>query len=161
LRILSDPVAAESDITNNSAVHRGADWAPLTVITRMPPAATDLSGVDAGLNTGTADVPLGPGQTAVYSFTVSATLGVGRLTATGAAGGSLLTRMTLSDAGGAVLVQPDDGALIQHLAPGTYLLTVSARSGSGAFRLSTAYVQTSGPSVPLAAGAGTCSVAVA
>jgi hypothetical protein len=49
LRIVSDPGVPDSGLYDKSAVHRGADWENLTLVTRATAGATDLSKVDAGL----------------------------------------------------------------------------------------------------------------
>ena len=59
-----------------------------------------------------------------------------------------------------MLIQSDSGQIVQSLATGTYLLTVSREPGAGSYRLTTAFTQTSLPFAPLASGAGTASVAV-
>src|SRR5262249_53064110 len=140
--------------------HRGVDWQPLTVVTRAPAGTTDLSGVDPGLFTENSGSLSAPNQSSTYSFTVSSALGDGELTAEVTAGGGLLPRLTLSDAHGAVLIQSDSGRLVQSLQPGTYLVTISARSGTGSYRLDTGFVRTAQPFAPLATGEGAASVAV-
>ena len=160
LRIVADPAVPEAGLYDKSGVHRGSDWEPLTVVTRVPAGATDLSQVDAGLFTEITGT-LGPGQVSTWSFTVSNTLGNGELKAEVAAtSGTLPPRLTLSGPTGQMLIQSDSGQIVQSLQPGTYLLTVSARAGAGAYRLTTAFTQTSLPFAPLASGAGTASVAV-
>ena len=59
-----------------------------------------------------------------------------------------------------MLIQSDSGQIVQSLQPGTYFLTVSEQAGAGAYRLTTAFTQTSLPYAPLSSGAGTDSVAV-
>ena len=54
IRIVADPAVPEAGLYDKSGVHRGSDWEPLTVVTRVPPGVTDLSQVDAGLFTETA-----------------------------------------------------------------------------------------------------------
>ena len=160
LRIVADPAVPEAGLYDKSGVHRGSDWEPLTVVTRVPAGVTDLSQVDAGLFTET-DGTLGPGQVSTWSFTVSSTLGNGELKAEVAAtSGTLQPRLTLSGPTGQLLIQSDSGQIVQSLQPGTYLLTVSEQAGAGAYRLTTAFTQTSLPFAPLASGAGTASVAV-
>ena len=51
--------------------------------------------------------------------------------------------------------------IVQHLQPGSYRLTVSARSGAGAYRLTTQFVQASPPGDPLAVDYQPDAVAVA
>jgi hypothetical protein len=159
LRIIPDPAVPEAGQFDKSGVHRGVDWEPLTVVTSGPAGATDLSAVDPGLDTETTGTA-SPTQVGVYSFAVSNGLGDGELTAEVAPGGTLLPRLTLAGPTGQVLIQSDSGRLVQSLQPGTYRLTVSAASGTGAYRLDTAFVQTSDPFAPLATGEGPDSVAV-
>jgi len=161
LQILADPAVPEAGLYHKSGVHRGSDWAPLTVVTASPAGVTDLSGVDAGLNTKTAGTLTGASPVAAFTFTVSATLGNGELKAeVGKTSGDLLPRLTLSGATGQVLIQSDSGEIVQSLQPGVYLLTVSQAAGAGGYRLTTAFTETSLPFAPLVSGAGTDSVAV-
>ena len=160
LRIVADPMVPEAGLYDKSGVHRGSDWEPLTVVTRVAAGVTDLSQVDAGLFTEIAG-SLGPDQVSTWSFAVSNTLGSGELKAEVAAtGGTLLPRLTLSGSTGQMLIQSDSGQIVQSLQPGAYVLTVSEQAGAGAYRLTTAFTQTSLPFAPLASGAGTASVAV-
>ena len=100
-------------------------------------------------------------RSSTWSFAVSNTLGNGELKAeVAASSGTLPPRLTLSGPTGQMLIQSDSGQIVQFLQPGTYLLTVSAQAGAGAYRLTTAFTQTSLPYAPLASGAGTASVAV-
>ncbi|HEV8058485.1 MAG TPA: FG-GAP-like repeat-containing protein, partial [Gemmataceae bacterium] len=161
LRIIADPAVPEAGLYDKSGVHRGTDWEWLTVVTRAPAGATDLSAVDAGLNTETTGTLSGLNQAATFSFTVSSALGDGEFTAEADPSGALLPRLTLSGPEGQLLIQSDSDRLVQSLQPGTYLVTVSARSGIGAYRLTTSFIQTSLPFIPLAAGEGTASVVVA
>jgi len=160
LRIVADPTVPEAGLYDKSGVHRGSDWEPLTVVTGAGAGATDLSDVDGGLYTEITG-SLGPGQVNTWSFAVSSTLGNGELKAEVAATHSPLEpRVTLLGSTGQVLIQSDSGQIVQSLQPGTYLLTVSEQAGAGAYRLTTAFTQTSLPYAPLASGAGTDSVAV-
>src|SRR5262249_17146488 len=52
---------------------------------------------------------------------------------------------------GQVLIQSDD-AIVQYLPPGTYALSVSAASGSGAYQLTSELIQASAPSGPVLDG---------
>jgi hypothetical protein len=159
LRIVPDPSVTEAGQDDKSGVHRGVDWEPLTVVTRGPAGTTNLSSVDANLRTeitGTA----GPTQVGTYSFKVGGSLGTGELTAEVAAGGTLASRLTLMGPTGQVLLQSDGGSLVQVLQPGSYLLTVSAQSGTGTYQLDTKFVQTSDPFAAVPTGAGAASVAV-
>jgi len=161
LRIEADPAVPEAGLSDKSGVHRGSDWAPLTIVTGGPAGATDLSAVDSGLNTEAAGTLTGASPVAAYTFTVSATLGSGELKAeVGTTSGDLHPRLTLSGATGQLLIQSDSGQIVQSLEPGTYLLTVSLAAGAGGYRLTTAFTQTSLPFAPLSSGAGTDSVAV-
>jgi hypothetical protein len=159
LRIVADPSVPEAGLYDKSGVHRGEDWEWLKVVTRAPAGVTDLSAVNPGLFTETTGTA-GPNELGVYSFTVSSTLGNGELTAEVAAGGALRPRLTLSGPQGQVLIQSDSGRIVQSLQPGMYLVTVSAASGAGDYRLTTAFAQTSQPLAPLTTGAGPASVAV-
>ena len=51
LRIVADPSVPEAGPYDKSGVHRGADWEPLTIVGPRRHGATDLSAVNAGLNT--------------------------------------------------------------------------------------------------------------
>ncbi len=160
LRIVADPAVPEAGLYDKSGVHRGSDWEPLTVVTHVSVGATDLSQVDPGLDTETLST-LGVGQVDAWSFTVSSSMGDGELKVEIATTrGTLLPRLTLSGASGQVLVQSDDNPIVQFLQPGTYVLSVAQVQGAGAFRLTTAFTQTSVPDAPLASGAGTAAVAV-
>jgi hypothetical protein len=160
LRIIPDPTVHETGSYDKSGVHRGVDWEPLTIVTANPGGVTNLSSVDANLNTEDTKT-LGPTQVIVYSFTVSNGQGDGEVTAEVAAtSGTLTPRLTLAGPTGQVLIQSDSGRLVQSLRPGTYLLSVSAASGTGTYRLDTDFVQTSEPFAPLATGEGPVSVAV-
>ncbi len=160
LRIVADPAVPEAGLYDKSGVHRGSDWEPLMVVTRAPAGVTDLSQVDAGLFTKITGT-LGPGQVSAWSFAVTSTLGNGELKAEVAAtSGTLLPRLTLSGPTGEMLIQSDSGQIVQSLQPGTYYLAVSVQAGAGAYRLTTAFTQTSLPDAPLSSGAGTDSVAV-
>jgi len=161
LRIVADPAVPEAGLYDKSGVHRGSDWEPLTVVTRAGAGATDLSQVDAGLFTEITGT-LGPDQAvSTWSFVVSNALGNGELKAeVSASSGTLLPRLTLAGPTGQVLIQSDSGEIVQSLQPGMYLLTVSEQAGTGTYRVTTAFTQTSLPYAPLASGAGTDSVAV-
>jgi hypothetical protein len=160
LRIVPADPSRDAGAFDKSGVHRGADWETLTVVTPVPAGVADLSQADPALNT-RADGSLRPGGADVYTFTVARGLGTGRLTATVAAdaGGTLAPRLTLAAAGGQVLLQSDGGRVDEHLQPGRYVLTVSARAGAGGYTLTTTFVQASSP-VALA-GTGTKPRAVA
>ncbi len=160
LRIVPDPTVPEAGEYDKSGVHRGVDWEPLTVVTASAAGATNLSTVDTGLDTETTATASAT-HVSVYSFTVSAALGTGEITAEVATtNGTLVPRLTLAGPTGQVLIQSDSGRLVQALQPGTYLLSVAAAAGAGAYRLDTAFVQTSDPFAALATGEGPVSVAV-
>jgi hypothetical protein len=160
LRIIPDPAVPEAGQYDKSGVHRGVDWEPLTVLTPCPAGATDLSSVNANLNTETI-AAASASHVGVYSFTVSDSLGTGELTAEVATtSGTLRPRLTLAGPTGQVLIQSDGGRLVQSLQPGTYLLSIAAAAGAGTYRLDTRFIQTSDPFAPLATGEGTVSVAV-
>lgn len=154
VRIIPDPAVDDSGTGDKSGVHRGTDWEPLTIAASVPLGTTDLSLVDPGLRTESSG-SLAPNQVVAWSFTVSDDLGAGEFKAQVAATGSLTPRLTLIGATGGVLVQSDSGLINQSLLPGTYLMTVSAQDHGGAFRLTTVFVKTSLPYVPLASGTGT------
>ncbi|MGO9468955.1 MAG: FG-GAP-like repeat-containing protein, partial [Isosphaeraceae bacterium] len=161
LRIEADPAVPEAGLYDKSGVHRGSDWAPLTIVTAGPAATTELSAIDPGLNTETIGTLTAASPVTTHTITVSTTLGNGELEAeVSARSGDLLPRLTLSGATGQVLIQSDSEQIVQALQPGTYLLTVSQAAGAGGYRLTTAFTQTSLPFAPLASGAGTASVAV-
>jgi hypothetical protein len=160
LRVIADPQVPEAGLYDKSGVHRGADWEPLTVVTRVPAGVTELSQADAGLFTEIAGT-LAAGQVSTWSLQVGSNLGVGEFKAELAAtSGALLPRLTLAGPTGQVLIQSDGGSIVQSLQPGTYFLTVSEQVGAGSFRLTTSFTQTSLPYAPLSSGAGTDSVAV-
>ena len=159
LRIIADPAVPEAGVYDKSGVHRGEDWEPLTIVSRAPAGVTQLSSVDAGLNTESAGTLVNLNQPVTYSFVVGSSLGDGEFTAE-LGGNAIVPRLTLAGPQGQVLIQSDSGRIVQSLQPGAYQVTVSERSGSGAYRLTTTFVQTSLPFAPLAAGEGTASVAI-
>jgi hypothetical protein len=160
LRIVADPSVPEAGLYDKSGVHRGADWEPLTVVTRAPAGVTSLSQVDAGLFTEITGA-LGPGQVSAWAFVVSDTVGNGELkTEVAATSGTMQPRLTLSGPTGQLLIQSDSGQIVQSLQPGTYVLTVSEEAVAGVYRLTTAFNRTSLPYTPLSSGAGTAAVAV-
>src|SRR5262249_16206375 len=87
-----------------------------------------------------------------FPLTVSET---GRLTArvTPSGNSTLVPRLTLLGPNGQVLIQSNDGTIVQHLQAGTYTLTVSAGAGAGNYRLSTDFSAGSSPLAPLTVGA--------
>ena len=147
LRIVPSDPALESSLIDKVGVLRGSDWETLTVVTPLLPGATDLSAADPNLNTRTSGTLSGPGQSIVYSLTVTQSMGSGGLTATVAAiSGNLAARLTLLAAStGQILVQSDSGSIAPHLQPGSYYLIVSAASGSGDYRLVTRFVAGNSP----------------
>jgi hypothetical protein len=74
LRIIPDPAVPEAGQYDKSGVHRGEDWEPLTVVTRIPAGSFDLSQLDPGLRTETSGTA-GPGQAGTYSFPWTGTSG--------------------------------------------------------------------------------------
>jgi hypothetical protein len=158
-----DPAGAVPELNayDQSAVHRGEDWETLTVLTPVPGGVTNLSRADPGLDTQADGTLLTPRQTDTYTFTVTQDQGSGRLTAalTPTAGG-FTPLLTLAGPNGDVLIQ-SGGQIVQSLRPGSYSLTVSARSGDGAYRLTTQFVQVTPPGDPLAVGFQPDAVAVA
>ena len=142
LLITPDDPTTDSGKYDKSGVHRGEDFENLTIVTPAPAGTTDLSALDPNLNTRVVDAILGPGLTKVYTFTVTAEQGMGRLTALVAPtnGSTLVPRLTLSGTTGQVLIQSDSGSIVQDLQAGTYLLAVSAESGGGSYQLITEFV---------------------
>ncbi len=162
LRIIADPTVPEAGLYDKNGVHRGLDWEPLTVDTRTPVGVTDLSQADAGLNTETLGAVGGSEQVGTYTFTVSTTQGSGNFRAeVTTTSGTLIPRLTLSGQLGQILIQSDSGNLLQNLVPGVYLLTVSAQTGLGNYRLTTTFQTGSVLYAPLAAGTGTAWVVTA
>jgi hypothetical protein len=169
LRIDPESVVPELNPFEQSGVHRGEDWEALTIVTPVT-----ASGHNQSL--GTADVlsdsnnrvsdTLTAGQTDWYQLTVSDTE---RLTAAlSATGGStVVPRLALYSSGGNLLIQSDNGSLVQYLEPGpndapqTYYLAVSARSGTGSYQLISELVQTNVPLGGPLVGDNQRSVAVA
>ena len=88
-----------------------------------------------------------------YSFAISNAVGGGSLNVDlVATSGTLVPRLTLARADGAVLIQSDSGHIAQHLQPGTFELRVSAQTGQGNYRLSTQLTPTQDPFQPPATG---------
>jgi hypothetical protein len=172
LHIDPHPAETESTTFDQSGGHRGSDWEKLMAVTAVTASGTN-HGLDNAqmlrdLNSAVSGVLL-PGLTDYYRFTVT---GQGQLTAriAPAAGYTLVPRLTLSAiAKNAVtnqdeqvaLIQSDDGVIVQHLAPGNYALLISARSGSGAYQLTSAFVPGSSALDPLTVGQLPEAVAVA
>jgi FG-GAP-like repeat len=148
LRIVADPTVPEAGLSDKSGVHRGSDWEPITIVTRVTAGATDLSQVDEGLNT-EATGSAGPNQDGTYTLTVTSSMGSGELTAEVTGSGALVPRLTISGQTGQTLIQSDSGKFVQALEPGLYFLTVSAAAGAGSFRLTTSFVATSPLLAPL------------
>jgi hypothetical protein len=162
LRIVPDPSVPDAGSPDNNSARRGANWEELTVVTPVPAGTTDLSQVDLTLNTQVAGTLTAPGQADSYPFTVTTFLGSGRLTATVATTTpNFVPRLTLLGPDGQVLIQSDNGQIVQALQPGSYSLVVTARSGIGSYRLTSAFVQADPPLDPLPVGALPQSVAVA
>jgi hypothetical protein len=158
-----DPAGAvpELDSHDQSGVHRGEDWETLTVLAPVPAGVTNLSQADPSLDTRADGTLLTPGQADRYTFTVTGFQGSGRLMAAVApTAGTLVPLLTLAGPDGEVLIQ-SGGQIVQHLQPGRYTLTVSARSGMGAYRLTSEFVQASPPFDPVGVGENPGAVAVA
>jgi FG-GAP-like repeat/Bacterial pre-peptidase C-terminal domain len=159
IRIVTDRLIFDSGAGDKSGVHRGLDWAPLTVVTRVLPGVTDLSQADPGLYSEVNGI-LGAGQTGTWTFVVSSALGNGEFKAEVATtSGSLRPRLSLSGSTGQLLIQSDGGEIVQYLEPGAYILTVAQTAGAGGYRLSTQFANTTAPFVALPGGAGTAWVA--
>jgi microcystin-dependent protein len=163
LRIDPAGVVPELNPNDQSGVHRGEDWQTLTVVTPVvasgsnhSPASADVLG---DLNSRVSGV-LTPGQQDWYQVTVPA---AERLTAQVAAvgGSGLVPRLTLTGPDGQVLIQSDDGSLVQYLQPGTYEVAVAARSGAGRYQLTTEFIQAGAPLEPLPVGAQPSAVVMA
>jgi hypothetical protein len=159
IRIIPERVIFDSGRTDKSGVHRGLDWAPLTVVSRVGPGVTDLSQSDPGLFT-EVDGMLAAGQTSTRTIAVSSALGNGEFQVEVATtSGSLQPRLSLSGPTGQLLIQSDDGQFVQYLGPGVYVLSVAQTAGAGGYRLTTKFSQTTAPFVALPGGAGTAWVA--
>ena len=88
-----------------------------------------------------------------YSFTISEAQGGGSLNVDlVSTSGNLAPRLTLARSDEVVLVQSDSGRIVQHLRPGTYLLSVSSRAGQGPYELSTRFTSTQPPFLAPRAG---------
>jgi hypothetical protein len=159
---ITDDQTQDPNPFDKSGVHRGEDWETLTLVTPAANGVTDLSQVDAKLNSRVNGTLSGPGPVNVFSFTVTSTTGAGRFTASVAAtGGTLFPRLTLSAATGQLLDTTDAGALVQNLTPGTYVLAVSATAGAGGYRLTTGFIPSSTALNPITVGSTPVSVVVA
>jgi hypothetical protein len=158
-----DPVGAIAELNphDQSGVHRGEDWEALTVVTPVTAGGGnhDPTSADAlsDLNSRVSGV-LTPGQQDWYQLTLPA---AGRLTAriTAPAGSSVVPRIALAGPDGQLVIQSDDGAIIQHLPSGTYDLTISPRSGAGSYQFLTAFVPANPPVAPLPGGGGPAALA--
>ncbi len=152
LQITDDPTH-DTGVPGGADGPRGADRETLTIVTPVPAGVTDLAQADAALRTESHGTLATADQVDTYPFTVPASLASGLLTAeVTATAGSLIPRLTLLGPGGQLLIQSDDGRIQQHLAPGGYVLVVSAQAGVGAYRLATLSVLAAPPFAPLAAG---------
>ncbi len=158
-----DPAGAVTELNphDQSAVHRGADFETLTLLTPVPAGVTDLSRADPRLDTWADGTLLTPGQADSYTLTITGSQGSGRLTAAVTpTAGTLTPLLTLAGPDGNVLVQ-SGAQIVQHLQPGRYTLTVSAGSGTGGYRLTSQFVRASPPGDPLDVGTGPGAVTVA
>ncbi len=157
LRIL--PGGPDAGVLDKGGVHRGSDFEPLTIVTLASPGATDLSAVDASLRTAVTGSLSSAAEVDTYSFSV---VGNGILTAAVTATNiALRPRLTLAGPSGEMLIQSDSGRLVHHLVPGDYTLVVSAQSGTGGYRLRTAFAEASVPYASLPAGRRTFSIVTA
>ena len=155
------PGANDTNTADKSGVHRGEDWESPTIVTPAPAGSTNLSTVDANLNTQVSGT-LSATQVDAYPFTVTAARGSGRLTASlTPTSSTLVPRLTLSSVTGQVLNTSDGGRLVQTLVPGTYILAISAATGAGGYRLTTESVPASSPLDSISVGAAPLAVAVA
>jgi hypothetical protein len=163
LRIDPTHAVPELNSFDQSGVHRGSDWEALTIVTPVTASGSNHSQASADplldLNSRVSGV-LMASQVDWYQLTVPETR---RLTARVTAAGSstLLPRLTLAGLNGQVLIQSDDGSIVQHLQPGTYYLAVTSRSGIGGYQLVSEFIQASGPLDSLTVGTNPRSVAVA
>jgi hypothetical protein len=162
LRIDPGGAVPELNPHDQGGVHRGADWEALTIVLPVtasgsndsPASAEGLAGLDSRVS-GT----LSADESAWYQLTVPAT---GRLTAeVTATTGTLLPRLTLAGPDGRVLIESNDGVIVQHLQPGTYDLAVSGQSDAGPYQLLSEFVQANAPLNPVGVGTSLASVAVA
>ena len=150
IRITDDP-AQDAGHHDKAGVHRGKDWEAVTIVTPATPDVSDLSAIDAKLNTRTSGTLSDPGQVNTFTFRVSAELGSGRLTAkVVASAGTLVPRLTLTGSDAANLVQSEGGTISIGLTPGDgeYSLVVSARSGVGSYQLITEFIPTTSQTTP-------------
>ena len=159
IRIIPERTIFDSGLDDKSGVHRGLDWEPLTVVTRVGPGVTDLTQSDPGLFT-ELDGMLVAGQSSTWTFAVNSALGNGEFKAEVATtSGSLAPRLSLSGPTGQMLIQSDGGQIVQYLEPGVYMLSVAPTAGAGGYRLTTQFAQTTAPFVALPGGAGSAWVA--
>jgi hypothetical protein len=149
LRIDPAGVVPELNSHDQSSVHRGEDWEKLTIVTPVMSSGSNdnpaNSEVLGDLNSQVSGVLIAD-QSNWYQLSVPAT---GRLTAVVTAGSAstLVPRLTLAGPSGHVLIQSDN-AIMQHLLPGTYLLSVAAASGAGTYQLTSEFVQGNSPLGP-------------
>jgi hypothetical protein len=163
LRIDPTGVVPELNPHAQSGVHAGEDWQAVTVVTPFTFRGINHSPANAevlGDPNSRVNGMLAEGQSDWYQITVS-TSGLLTATVTAPAGSLLAPRLTLAGPSGQVLIQSDDGSLLQHLPPGTYEVAVSARSGAGRYQLTVESIPASAPFEKLSVGDLPSSVAVA
>jgi hypothetical protein len=154
-----DPTGAVRELnkSDQSGVHRGEDWEPLTIVTPDTSNGTNVNTFSAqvlnDVNSRITGTLLIPGQTDFYQLN----LGDGRLTAkvVPATGSTVVPQLTLlAPDGNTILVQSDDGTIVQNLTASSYFLEVTGLASSvGAYELTTEFVAGSAaPTVPTGRG---------
>jgi hypothetical protein len=148
------PAKGETELNphDQSGVHEGEDWQPLTVVTRVKangsnhtPASPQVLG---DLNSEVSGA-LSAGQTDWYQLKVTENVSL-TATVTGPSGSTFRPRLSLTDSTGQFLFPQDSvSSLVDHLAPGTYMVAVSADSGAGRYQLTLSAVPINAPLEPL------------
>jgi hypothetical protein len=154
----NDPTK-DRGLFDKSGVHRGADWETVTIVTPVPQGVTVLSSVDANLNTRVSGMLPDPAGVDTYEFAMRPS-GRFSVQVTATAGSTLVPRLTLLGPHGHMLIQSDDGAIVQHLVGEVYTLIVSARSGTGSYQLTSEFVPANPTLDQVAIGNSPGSVAV-
>jgi DNA-binding beta-propeller fold protein YncE len=153
LKIIPDSSLPDAGLPDKSGVHRGVDWEPLTVLSRVaasPAHGTQASALGLAPNSQVLDT-LGPGGINWYQFSVPGTAGSGRLSVQLASLTAGPLRLSLYTSNGQLLVQSDSDAIAQSLSVGNYYLSVTGQSvaTSGAYILQEEFVQGSLPAKSL------------